>query len=204
MDRNQKFWDRHAKLYAPIQERSNKNLFGILIPQCGQYITGDTKVLELACGSGQFTLPLARRAGSWEATDYSSPMVEAARKRNIPGASFSVQDATSLPYEDSSFDLVLMANALHVMPEPQKALEEIHRVLKPGGILLAPTFVYEGKYHTFRLKLMELAGFHPYFKWTSAELIEVIEKAGFRTLQTQLIPSSPAPECFLAARRADL
>ena len=203
MDQNKKFWDRHAKLYAPIQERSNKNLFGILIPRCGKYITKEMHVLELACGSGQFTLPLCTRAGAWEATDYSAPMVEAAKKRNIPGATFSVQDATDLPYEDGSFDLVLIANALHVMPEPHKALGEIHRVLKPGGILLAPTFVYEGKYHTFRLKLMELAGFHPYFKWTSEDLKTVIENAGFHTLEKQLIPSSPAPECFLAAGKTD-
>ena len=201
MDQNKKFWDRHARLYAPIQERSNRDLFGILVPLCGKYITKETRVLELACGSGQFTLPLARRAGVWEATDYSVPMVEAAKKRNIPGAVFSVQDATNLPYEDGSFDLVLIANALHVMPQPEKALGEIHRVLKKGGILLAPTFVYEGKYHTFRLKLMEIAGFRPYFKWTSRDLTEVIEKEGFRVLEKQRIPSSPAPECFLAAER---
>ena len=201
MDKNKKFWDRHARLYTPIQERSNQKLFGIIIPRCGKYITADTAVLELACGTGQFTLPLARRARSWEATDYSAPMIQEARKRNIPGAVFAVRDATDLPYEDGSYDLVLMANALHIMPEPQKALREIRRVLKPGGIFLAPTFVYEGDYHAFRLRLMELAGFRPYFKWTSDDLKTVIEKEGFQTLEKQLIPSSPAPECFLAARK---
>ena len=59
--------------------------------------------------------------------------------------SFSVQDATKLTYNSEEFDVVVIANALHIMPEPNKALAEIHRVLKPNGILFAPTFVYEKK-----------------------------------------------------------
>ena len=51
---------------------------------------------------------------------------------------FEVADATCLPYENNSFDVVIIANALHVMPEPQKALKEIDRVLKDGGLLIAP------------------------------------------------------------------
>ncbi|MFQ9418242.1 MAG: class I SAM-dependent methyltransferase [Lachnospiraceae bacterium] len=43
---------------------------------------------------------------------------------------FEVADATDLPYENHSFDVVLIANALHIMPEPEKALKEIERVLK--------------------------------------------------------------------------
>jgi ubiquinone/menaquinone biosynthesis C-methylase UbiE len=49
-----------------------------------------------------------------------------------------VADATALPYADDSFDAVLIANALHVMPEPEKALREIDRALRLGGILIAP------------------------------------------------------------------
>ena len=200
MDNNRSFWDRHAKLYTPIQEKSNRSLFPIVIPLCLPYLTGDSKVLELACGSGQYTRHLAGKAGSWEATDFSPRMVEEARKRQIPGAVFSVQDATDLPYGDGSFDLVLIANALHVMPEPEKALREIHRVLKPGGILLAPTFIYEGKMQRLKLRIMEIGGFRPFYKWTQRELIQVVEGKQFQILQAQAIPAKPAPECFLAAK----
>lgn len=47
---------------------------------------------------------------------------------------FSVQDATSLPYTSGTFDAVVISNALHIMPEPEKALKEIRRVLKSGDI----------------------------------------------------------------------
>ena len=201
MDSNRKFWDRHARLYTPIQEKGNRELFGIVIPQCGRYITPDTRVLELACGTGQFTLPLAPRAGSWEATDFSPNMIGEARKRNIPGARFSVQDATDLPYGDGSFDLVLIANALHIMPEPEKALSEIRRVLTPSGILLAPTFVYEGRCQTLRLRIMELGGFRTFFRWTSQDLADFVSARGFQVLEKTVIPGKPVPECFLAAKK---
>ena len=201
MDSNLKFWQRNAKLYAPIQERGNRVLYGIVMPRCGAYIDPGTQVLELACGSGQFTLPLSGMAKSWEATDYSPNMIREAQKRNIPRAHFCTQDATALTYEDGSFDLVLIANALHVMPEPEKALQEIHRVLRSGGILLAPTFVYEGDYSRLRLHFMELMGFKSFYKWTTQELADFVAKQGYEILEQELIPSQPVPEGFLAARK---
>lgn len=201
MDDNRRFWDRHAKLYAPIQERGNRQLFSMVIPRCEAYVTGSSQVLELACGTGQYTIPLCGKAQSWEATDFSPNMIAEAERRQIPGAHFSVQDATDLPYEEEAFDLVLIANALHIMPEPEKALREIHRVLKPEGILLAPTFVYEGKYQKTRLRIMELAGFKPFYKWNHEDLSQIIGSQGFQVLETQVIQSKPAPECFLAAKK---
>ena len=61
-------------------------------------------------------------------------MIEKAKKNyNSTKLHFSVQDARTLPYADQSFDVVIIANALHIMPEPEKALSEIKRVLKDDG-----------------------------------------------------------------------
>lgn len=46
-----------------------------------------------------------------------------------------------MPYADASFDAVIIVNALHLLPEPEFALREIARVLRPDGILIAPNFV---------------------------------------------------------------
>lgn len=67
------------------------------------------------------------------------------------------------------FDVVLIANALHIMPQPDEALKEIRRVLKPNGILIAPTFVYEGEINKVRLLVMEKIGFKTFYQWTSKE-----------------------------------
>ena len=71
---------------------------------------------------------------SWEATDFSAEMIRQAKKQvHSSRLHFSVQDATKLPYGPESFDAVVISNALHVMPHPEKALAEAWRVLKPGG-----------------------------------------------------------------------
>ncbi len=68
------------------------------------------------------------------ATDYSGGMIREAKKGAIPAnLTFEAADATALPYADDSFDVVLIANALHVMPEPEKALREIDRVLRQAA-----------------------------------------------------------------------
>ena len=48
-----------------------------------------------------------------------------------------------LPFEKNSFDVVIISNALHIIPNPEKVLSEIARVLKTGGLLIAPNFVHE-------------------------------------------------------------
>ena len=47
-----------------------------------------------------------------------------------------------LPYADKSFDVVIVSNALHIVPQPEKALAEIHRILRDDGVLIAPTFTH--------------------------------------------------------------
>ena len=179
MDNNKTFWDRCSKFYTPIQQQSNRRLYEELNRMCMSRITSDMDVLELACGSGQFTYPLCGLAASWEATDFSEAMIREAEK--VPcSAHFSIQDATKLPYNNHSFDLVLMANALHIMPEPRKALAEIHRVLKDGSLFLAPTFVYEGKVNHLRMWATTLAGLKTFHKWDEKGLCSFVEESGFR------------------------
>lgn len=91
-----------------------------------------------------------------------------------------MQDATNLPYADNSFDAVMIANALHIMPEPEKALREIHRVLKDQGYLFAPNFVQLPDRKTgIRMKFLKLTGFKTYHKWDAGELIFFISEKGF-------------------------
>ena len=199
MDSNLHFWQRNAKHYTAIQEASNRALYDQVIARCRPYLSPDSRVLELACGTGQFTFPLCEGSALWEATDFSPEMIRQAQSRNDSCARFSVEDATDLSFPENSFDVVLIANALHILPEPEIALAEIRRVLAPGGILLAPTFVYEGKRNRLRLWIMERAGFRTFHKWTCQGLREFLEKAGFRVLELERIQGKLLPEAFAAA-----
>ena len=139
---NKAFWQRIAKLYAPFMKGSDR-LYAAICDRIRAGLKRDMNILELACGSGQLSLRLSTHVQLWEATDFSENMIREAKKKSCSGRlHFSVQDATNLPYADSSFDAVVIANALHIMPNPERALSEIRRVLKPGGLLYAPTFVH--------------------------------------------------------------
>ncbi len=197
------FWNRIAKLYTPIQDRNNHGMYQQLAKLCKPYITQDKRVLELACGTGQLTLLLWNKAASWEATDYSDLMIHELQKRCPPQIICSIQNATSLPYEDESFDVILIANALHIMPHPEAALAEIHRVLTPDAILLAPTYVYERKPNPFRMKIMSMLGFPSVHEWTMEEFITFIESAGYKLLEQTLVEANPVPVGFIAAEKIE-
>ena len=61
----------------------------------------------------------------------------------LPSCIFSCR-ICCLSYADRSFDAVIVSNALHIVPQPEKALAEIRRVLKDDGVLIAPTFTHAG------------------------------------------------------------
>ncbi|MDD4849959.1 MAG: class I SAM-dependent methyltransferase [Gemmiger sp.] len=197
---NQQFWQRFAGVYGKAMQ-SSARLYDAIAAKMRRNLNRNMNVLELACGSGQLSFRLAGWVRLWEATDFSPTMIaEAKKQKDSARLYFSVQDATSLPYADNSFDAVLVANALHVMPHPEKALAESRRVLKPGGVLYAPTFIH-GNAPGFRLRvrLMSLAGFHTYYKWDEAAFVAFLQANGFQVTEHCVLGSSLAPLCYAAA-----
>jgi len=185
-----------------MQERKNAKLYRELCKIISKSLDKNMQVLELACGTGQLTFPLCEKVASWEATDFSGKMIGEAKSRssNSP-VTFAIQDAMNLPYEDGRFDTVIIANALHIMPNPDKALTEIRRVLKTGGLLIAPTFVYDGKIDKIRIWIMELIGFHTFHKWKSNEYVEFICEKGFDVIYSSVIVGEMLPECVLICKK---
>lgn len=129
---NQTFWDRFARIYALFMKR-NESAYDAIAEQIKPVLTSEMRALELACGTAQMTRRLSGNVREWIATDYAPNMVAAAQKHfSAANVSYQVADATALPFPDSAFDAVIIANALHIMPEPEAALAEIRRVLKAG------------------------------------------------------------------------
>ena len=110
-------------------------------------------------------------------------MIETAKKKIAPAnVRFSLEDATALSFANDSFDAVIISNALHIMPDPEATLASIRRVLKPDGLLIAPTFAHGHlKNSTWNLnaRILKLIGFETYSKWTPEEYTGFIEKNGF-------------------------
>ena len=181
--KNRKFWDRYAKFYDAEVLRFSGKAYEKMYGYMAKALTKDMRVLEVATGSGLIAANIAEYVHSIEATDFSPKMIATAKKKNVPdNVRFSVEDGANLSFEDNSFDAAIISNALHIMPDPEAVLKSIRRVLKPGGLLIAPTFSHGHlresgwKLNTFILKII---GFETYSKWRPEEFVSVISQNGF-------------------------
>ena len=184
---NKEFWNRWGKRYDTAMSNGRKT-YENLIGRMKKVLTRNMTVLELACGTGLLSVRLAGSVKMLEATDFSEEMIRQAKtKMHSSRLHFSVQDATRLPYALETFDAVVISNALHIMPDPEKALSEIRRVLKPDGILIAPTFTAADRLlGRFKIRMMELSGFKVFHKWTPEEYIKFLENHGFTVTDSEI------------------
>jgi SAM-dependent methyltransferase len=98
----------------------------------------DERWLEAACGPGVVARALAPRAGSVRGVDLTPAMVELARREaaGLENVSFTVGDATALADADGSYDGALARFTLHHVPVPARLVEELARVVRPGGAVV--------------------------------------------------------------------
>ncbi len=95
------------------------------------------RVLDLACGTGDLTLALARKYpfGTVTGLDWNAAMLARAASRRMPGnVSFVRRDMSRTRFRSAGFDLVTGGYALRNAPDLAAMLKEIHRLLKPGGV----------------------------------------------------------------------
>ena len=191
MRNSQNFWDKNAGRYDHFMRKDAaacERLYELLRP-----VVRQKTVLELATGTGLIAKHIVRYADHIEATDASQKMIEQA-KQGVKSTKlyFSVQDMFHLPYADQSFDVVIVSNALHIVPEPEKALSEIRRVLKDDGVLVAPTFTHADNAFFGKVKafFMKLAGFPLHSKWTSAEYLEFLRGNGWMVRKSTVLKAS--------------
>ena len=178
MQEHKNFWDKNAGRYDRFMRKdraSYEKMYELIRP-----IVKNKTVLELATGTGLIAKHIVN-AAHIEATDASAEMIaEAKRDKRSAKLHFSVQDMFRLPYADKSFNVVIVSNALHIVPQPEKALQEIKRVLKDDGVLIAPTFTHAGNSFPGRVRafFMKLAGYPLHSRWTSEEYLTFLQQNG--------------------------
>jgi ubiquinone/menaquinone biosynthesis C-methylase UbiE len=199
---NRKFWDRYARFYDAEVLRFSRLAYAQMYARISQALSAEMKVLEIATGTGLIALNIAPYVHSVEATDFSPKMIETAQRKDGPkNVHFSLEDATSLTFNDHAFDAVIISIALHIMPDPGMVLAEIKRVLKPGGLLIAPTFSHghlRGSASKFSAAILKLVGFETHSAWQPEEYAAFIEAQGF-TVQSWCVLKAAFPLVYLEA-----
>ena len=191
MQEHKNFWDKNAGRYDRFMRKDRAaydEMYALICP----VVKGKT-VLELATGTGLIAKNIVNAAAHIEATDASVEMIaEAKRDNQSAKLYFSVQDMFRLPYTDKSFNVVIVSNALHIVPQPEKALAEIRRVLKDDGVLIAPTFTHAGNSFSGKVKafFMKLAGFPLHSRWTSEEYLRFLRQNSWTVRKSAVLKAS--------------
>ena len=191
MRKHKNFWDRNAGRYDRFMRKDGAaydEMYALIRP-----VVKAKTVLELATGTGLIAKNIVNAAAHIEATDASAEMIlEAKRDNRSAKLHFSVRDMFRLPYADKSFDVVIVSNALHIIPQPEKALAEIRRVLKDDGVLIAPTFTHGNSTLRGRLKLffMKLVGFPLNSRWSSADYLAFLRQNGWTVRKSAVLKAS--------------
>ena len=186
-------WDRWARFYD-LAERSNRAVNRAAAARVGSLVPPGARVLDCAAGTGEFSLAAAARAEAVLCTDLSLPMLDQARrkakKRGMNNISFARRDVTALSDRDGSFDAVIAANVLHLLPEPEKAVRELWRVAAPGGQLILPTYLQgrAGAAYGAMIKIYQGVGFHYEHAFTPETYRQFLEGLELAPVTVEVIP----------------
>lgn len=123
-------WGAKARAYDDYAGRITTQIVEALLDAAA--VQAGTELLDVACGPGYLAGAAARRGANATGIDFAPAMLSEA-KRNFPRAEFRQGDAEALQFESGGFDAVVCGFGLGHMPEPDKALLEAFRVLRPGG-----------------------------------------------------------------------
>ena len=140
------------------------------------------KLLDAGCGTGWFSKGAAERGAQVTSMDLGENLLAEVKKKC--DTERVVGSILEMPFPDNHFDIVVSSEVIEHTPEPEKAIKEIFRVLKPGGIMVLST---PNRFWIFSLRIAELFKLRPYQgleNWTSwFRMKQYVKKAGFQIIK---------------------
>jgi ArsR family transcriptional regulator len=152
---------------------------------------------DLGCGTGQVTELVAPHVSKVIAVDGSTDMVQAARKRlkGLHQVDVRRGDMEALPIDDAQLDMAMVALVLHHVPDPARALAEVHRVLKrKGRVMIVDMLPHD------RVEYQQQMG-HVWLGFSEKSIRKYLEGAGFTGVSITTLPADEAakgPSLFVA------
>lgn len=123
-DRAAGYYDQTRPFLEPIATAGSQAIIELTGP--------DAHMLDVGTGTGRVSIPLLERGVDLIGCDLSAKMLHKLQKK-FPSARIAQADACLMPFPTNSFDAVMTAHILHLIPDWRRALREFERVLKPGG-----------------------------------------------------------------------
>ena len=207
MNKSAKFWDKIAHKYAkrPV---SNQEAYEKKLAKSREYMSSESSVLELGCGTGSTALAHAPFVKQILATDISAGMLEIAesklRNSEISNLLFEQGSIESLDFPSATFDVIMAHSLLHLVEDKELAMEKIHTWLKPNGIFISSTACLGDFMAVFKLiapvgKFLRLIPLVKVF--TADQLKESMNQIGFE-IQHEWKPAKNEA-VFIVARKAE-
>ncbi|MFA9480155.1 ArsR/SmtB family transcription factor [Phycisphaerales bacterium AB-hyl4] len=168
-------WDRlRNELYGSAFSR--ESLLALL--------PGELVVADLGCGTGSLSADLARFVGKVIGVDNSPAMLDAARQRTaaVDNVELRQGDVEAVPIDDGTCDAAIQALVLTYVPEPIRVVQEMHRILKPGGVAVVVDLLKHDREDFRRQMGQQSMGFEP------EGLNQLLTEAGFEKAQSWPVP----------------
>jgi ABC-2 type transport system ATP-binding protein len=142
----EQYWSKFAQAYDANQAYAVGEDLLKTMTETVDELSDLGDVAEFGCGTGYFTQTIAPKATHVTATDLSDELLKVTKTRfkNHPGITTQKENCMQTSFPAQHFDTVFMANVIHVIEDPLRALQESHRILKDGGQLIIVTFTNSG------------------------------------------------------------
>lgn len=204
-----RFWNRFADRYAARPIKDTAAYEALLTDVAGRLAATD-HVLEIGCGTGGTAIRLAPLVATYRATDFSTEMVRISREKQeraqpaLTMLSFDVASAETA-FDGGPFDAICAFNVLHLVDDLPELLRDIHRNLRPGGLLISKTWCFAdlGRRPRLLFGVLKTVGlFPPALFLTEAQLRQMLRDAGFEIIDHRVF-GTRSQNPYLVSRKPD-
>ena len=201
----ERFWDRTAHIYDRVEKRDAQT-YSKTIEKTRKYLKVKDIVLDFGCGTGLVSNEIADNVKMVYAIDISSKMIEIARekavRKNIQNIEYVRTTIFDARFSQDSIDVILVFNILHLLEDPQKVIQRITELLKPGGIIISATpCMGEKPLYNSLLSIGSKIGITPeIISFTTNELDNLFVKGNFELIEAGNLKNN-SPEYLLIAKK---
>jgi ubiquinone/menaquinone biosynthesis C-methylase UbiE len=198
-----KFWNSKAKGYDKVVNKFFPKIYEAIFENLVRDTYHSEHLLEAGTGTGILAIKLSSHVTKITAVDIAPEMIKVAKEKTVReqknNIDFKVGDICNLEFNDKSFDIVVASNVLHLLFNPELALQNMRRVLKDNGRIIVPTFCHGANLRSHILsRLLSLLGQKTRSRWSRESFTEFVENNGFQATKNIYI-NDKIPLVYLVA-----